>query len=47
MTYNHDEFVAERKKKGAYRIEELADTRPSPTHKVYTGDSFYVEAFVI
>lgn len=26
-----------------YRIEDLADTRPSPTHKVYTGDSFYVE----
>jgi len=27
-----------------YRIEDLADTRPSPTHKVYTGDTFYIEA---
>lgn len=27
-----------------YRIEDLADTRPSPTHKVYTADTFYVEA---
>jgi len=27
-----------------YRIEDLADTRPSPTHKVYTADSFYIEA---
>jgi hypothetical protein len=25
-----------------YRMEDLADTRPSPTHKVY-GDTFYVE----
>lgn len=26
-----------------YRIEDLADTRPSPVHKVYTADTFYIE----
>lgn len=26
-----------------YRMEDLADRRPSPTHKVYTADTFYIE----